>query len=49
MAKNVSRLESKKIKLIKELEKGEKSGFIKKFNRKRFIKNVYGKYVTNKL
>ena len=48
MAKNISRL-SKKIKLIKELEKGEESDFIKKFNCKRFIKNIHEKYVTDEL
>lgn len=50
MAKNISRfLEKKKNKLIKELESGKKSDFVKKFNRKRFIKNLYCKYVTGEL
>ena len=41
--------ENQKNKLIKELKKGEKSGFVKKFDRKKFIKNLHGKYLTNEL
>ena len=33
--------ESKKTELIKELKKGEKSGFIKDFDRTSFIKNLH--------
>ena len=45
MAKNISRLfENKKYNLIKELEKGEKYGFAKEFDLKKFIKNTHGKY-----
>jgi len=32
--------ESKKTELIKELIKGEKSGFVKEFNRDTFLKNL---------
>ena len=39
--------ESKKTELIKELKKGEKSGFIKDFDRTSFIKNLHQKYLTN--
>lgn len=35
--------------LIKELRKGEKSGFVQKFDRKKFIKRVHGKYLTSEL
>jgi len=41
--------ESKKGELIKELKKGEKSGFIGKFDRKKFIKNLHAKYVRDGL
>ena len=41
--------ESKKNALIKELKKGEKSGFIENHDRKKFIKNLHDKYVTNEL
>ena len=41
--------ESKKNELIKELKRGEKSGFIKKFDRKKFIKDLHDKYVTSEL
>lgn len=41
--------ENKKSQLIKELKKGEKSGFVEKFDRKKFIKNLHSKYVTNEL
>lgn len=50
MAKNISRLlESKKNKVVKELEKGEKSGFVRIFDRKKFIKKIHDKYVTDEL
>ncbi len=41
--------ENQKNELIKELTKGEKSGFVQKFDRKQFITNLHGKYVTNEL
>ncbi len=37
--------ENKKNELIKELKKGEKSGFVQKFDRKKFIANLHGKYL----
>ncbi len=36
--------ETKKSELIKELEKGEKSGFSTNFNRKNFKQNLHQKY-----
>lgn len=39
--------ENKKEELIKELKKGEKSGFIKNFDRKSFIKGLHNNYVTD--
>lgn len=41
--------ERKKDALIKELKKGEKSGFIENHNRKRFIKNLHDKFINNEL
>lgn len=38
--------ESKRIELIKELKKGEKSGFLKSFNRKEFLKSLHQKHLT---
>ena len=38
--------ESKKTELIKELKKGEKSGFIKDFDRTSFLKNLHQKYLA---
>ncbi|WP_379968718.1 type II toxin-antitoxin system ParD family antitoxin [Epilithonimonas sp. UC225_85] len=38
--------ETKKTELIKELQKGEKSGFITDFDRESFKKNLHQKYVT---
>ena len=38
--------ESKKSELIKELKKGEKSGFIKDFDRISYIKNLHQKYLA---
>jgi len=35
--------------LIKELKKGEKSGFIENHDRKDFIKNLHDKYVNAEL
>jgi antitoxin ParD1/3/4 len=36
--------ENHKNELIKDLRKGEKSGFVPKFDRKKFIKNIHAKY-----
>lgn len=41
--------ENQKTALIKELKKGEKSGFVKKFDRQKTLKNLRTKYVTNGL
>lgn len=41
--------ESLKRELVKELRKGEKSGFAEKFDRKKFIKNLHSKYLTDGL
>ena len=38
--------ESKKSELIKELKKGEKSGFIKDFDRNSFLKKIHEKHMT---
>ena len=38
--------ESKKTELIKELKKGEKSGFIKDFNRTTFLKDLHQKHLA---
>ncbi len=38
--------ESKKTELIKELKKGEKSGFVENFDRKSFLNSMHEKYVT---
>jgi len=37
--------QSKKSELIKELKKGEKSGFVKDFNRDTFLKNIHEKHL----
>ena len=39
--------ESKKEELIKELKKGEKSGFIKDFDRTTFLKKLHQEHLTN--
>lgn len=41
--------ETKKTELIKELKKGEKSGFVKDFDRVSFLKNLDNKYPSNDL
>ena len=41
--------ESKKTELIKELKKGEKSGFISDFNRTDFLKNLHLKHSSAEL
>ena len=38
--------ETKKDELIKELRKGEKSGFIPDFDRDRFLSNIHKKHIT---
>ena len=38
--------ESKKTELIKELKKGEKSGFVENFDRKELLKNLHKKHLT---
>ncbi len=40
--------ESKKVELIKELKKGEKSGFVEKFNPDSFLKNLHKKHSPRK-
>ena len=37
--------ESKKTQLIKELIKGEESGFVENFDRKKFLKNLHQKHL----
>lgn len=37
--------ETKKAELVKELKKGEKSGFVKDFNRDAFLKTLHQKHV----
>ena len=37
--------QSKKSELIKELKKGEKSGFVKDFDRNTFLKNIHEKHL----
>lgn len=39
--------ENLKKEVNKELEKGEKSGFVKNFDRNKFIKNLHRKYLGN--
>ncbi len=38
--------ETKKVELIKELKKGEKSGFVKNFNRDTLLKTLHQKHIT---
>ncbi len=38
--------ESKKTELIKELKKGEKSGFVENFDRNRLLNNLHQKHMT---
>ena len=40
--------ESKKTQLINELKKGEKSGFVKDFDRKNFLNGLHKKYAAEK-
>lgn len=41
--------ENQKNELIKELKKGEKSGLVTKFDRKKFVKNLHDKYLKNEV
>ena len=41
--------ESKKAELIKELEKGENSGFVQKFDRNEFLKSMHNKHLSDAL
>ena len=41
--------ETQKKELIKELRKGEKSGFLQKFDRKKFVENLHAKHVSNEV
>ena len=38
--------QSKKTQLIKELIKGEESGFVENFDRKKFLKSLHQKHLT---
>ena len=38
--------ETKKTELIKELKKGEKSGFVKDFSRETFLNKLHQKHIT---
>lgn len=38
--------ETKKTELVKELKKGEKSGFVKNFNRDSFLKTLHQKHIA---
>lgn len=40
--------EIKKDQLIKELKKGERSGFVKDFDRTSFLKNIHDKHLPEK-
>ncbi|MFB9078098.1 type II toxin-antitoxin system ParD family antitoxin [Flavobacterium procerum] len=41
--------QTKSEELVKELKKGEKSGFVKDFDRESFIKNLHEKHIKNEL
>ncbi len=41
--------ENQKKALIKELKKGERSGFVQNFDRKKFLKNLHDQHLTNGL
>lgn len=41
--------ENQRNELIKELKKGEKSGFVQKFDRKKYLKNLHDKYLNNEV
>ncbi|TKC01114.1 hypothetical protein FA046_03065 [Pedobacter cryophilus] len=38
--------ESKKVELIKELKKGEKSGFVKNYNRDTFLQDLHNEHLS---
>lgn len=38
--------ETKKAELVKELRKGEKSGFVKNFNKNTFMKSLHRKHIS---
>ena len=40
--------ETKKAELINELKKGEKSGFVRNFNREAFLNNLHRKYAARR-
>lgn len=39
--------QTQKNELIQELRKGEKSGFVQKFDRKKFVKNLHNKHLND--
>ena len=41
--------ENQKVELIKELKEGEKSGFVQKFDRTKFIKNLHDNHISDKV
>lgn len=41
--------ENQKKTLISELKRGEKSGFVKNFDRRKFIKSLHSKHLSNGL
>ena len=41
--------ENKKAELIKELDKGEKSGFVENFEKGEFMRNLHKKHLTDEL
>lgn len=41
--------ERNKKELIKKLKEGEKSGFVQKFDRKKFLKNLHNKHLPDAL
>lgn len=43
------REEKQKGELIEELKKGEKSGFVQEFDRRKFIENLHDKHVSDEL
>lgn len=45
----VEYVENQKNELAEELEKGEKSGFVRDINRKSFIKNLHSRHLDNGL
>jgi len=38
--------ETKKVELVNELKKGEKSGFVQNFDRDKFLKTIHQKHVS---